>query len=128
MNREDVIGSEEEEVEEMEVEEEGGGWDDLGSDGDDSEPEIKCLFCALSCRSAGDLFGHCSSVHSFDFHALRKLFGLDFYSSFKLINFIRSQVRIFCVPCLFVMLSTKVSCECEAMVTNQVLLFVMEVE
>lgn len=101
MNREDVIGSEEEEVEEMEVEEEGGGWDDLGSDGDDSEPEIKCLFCALSCRSAGDLFGHCSSVHSFDFHALRKLFGLDFYSSFKLINFIRAQVRIFvCLVCL----------------------------
>lgn len=96
-NMEDVIGSEEgeEEVEEMEVEEEGGGWDDWGSDGEDSDPEFKCLFCALTWRSAGDLFIHCSSVHSFDFHGVRKLFGLDFYSSFKLINFIRSQVRIF---------------------------------
>lgn len=65
---EDVIGSVEEElVDKMEEEEEGGGWDDWGSDGEGLEPEFKCLFCTLTWRSAGDLSRQCSSIHSFDF-------------------------------------------------------------
>lgn len=65
------------------------------SDGEGLDPEFKCLFCTLTWRSAGDLSRQCSSIHSFDFYDVGKLFGFDFYSSFKLVNSINSQARNF---------------------------------
>ncbi|CAL0326269.1 unnamed protein product [Lupinus luteus] len=79
-----------EEEDEDDYEEE--GWDDW--EGDEGEPQLElvCLFCDSKFGSCDSLFVHCDSVHHFDFHGLRKSVGLNFYASFKLINYIRSQV------------------------------------
>ncbi|KAK7243335.1 hypothetical protein RIF29_38128 [Crotalaria pallida] len=73
-------------------EEEAQGWDDW--EGDDGEPQLElvCLFCDSNYASSDSFFHHCASIHHFDFHALKKALSLDFYSSFKLINYIRTQV------------------------------------
>uniref|UniRef100_A0A0D6R5I3 C2H2-type domain-containing protein n=1 Tax=Araucaria cunninghamii TaxID=56994 RepID=A0A0D6R5I3_ARACU len=65
-------------------------WDDWVDD-DDSAKNL-CLFCNTPFPSADSVFQHCSKDHAFDFSALRKSLALDFYGSFKLINYIRSQV------------------------------------
>lgn len=81
----------EDDEEESEVEQ---NWDDWNADDEeDSDSDLLlCLFCESKFSSAESLFQHCSSTHSFDFHKFRRAFGLDFYDSFKLINYIRSQV------------------------------------
>ncbi|KAK9123271.1 hypothetical protein Sjap_012873 [Stephania japonica] len=79
----------EEEADEEQIE----GWDDWMSDEEDSEPELLCLFCDEKRSSVDSLFSHCSSTHSFDFQTITKSLGLDFYSRFKLINYVRSQVH-----------------------------------
>ncbi|CAM8964813.1 unnamed protein product [Rhodiola kirilowii] len=76
------------------------GWDDwiAGSDEADEneegelEPEILCLFCDSLFTSSEEVFGHCAVAHRFHFLELRKKLGLDFYSCFKLFNYIRRQV------------------------------------
>ncbi|KAE9584768.1 putative methyltransferase transcription factor C2H2 family [Lupinus albus] len=78
------------EEEEDEYEEE--GWDDWEGDEGESQSELVCLFCDSKFGSCDSLFVHCGSVHHFDFHGLRKSLCLNFYASFKLINYIRSQV------------------------------------
>ncbi|KAG2372505.1 protein arginine N-methyltransferase [Vigna angularis] len=77
---------EEEEDEDIEEEE---GWDDWEGE---RESEFACLFCDSQYSSCSSLFDHCASLHHFDFHAIRASLKLDFYASFKLINFVRSQV------------------------------------
>ncbi|TKY49735.1 arginine N-methyltransferase 3 [Spatholobus suberectus] len=69
-------------------------WDDWQGEEEDEERESEflCLFCDSHYSSCGSLFDHCASLHHFDFHAIRTTLNLDFYASFKLINFIRSQV------------------------------------
>ncbi|KAL1204763.1 putative protein arginine N-methyltransferase 3 [Cardamine amara subsp. amara] len=69
---------------------EGGGEEDEDDDGSDSD--FKCLFCDSHYVSCDLLFEHCLLSHEFDFLGIRKELKLDFYSSFKLINYIRSQV------------------------------------
>lgn len=81
--------SEDEQEEEPKIE----SWDDWESEGEDSPSEdYLCLFCDSRFGSAGDLFGHCASDHSFDFHGTVEDAGLDFYGSIKLINYVRAQV------------------------------------
>ncbi|GAV66039.1 Methyltransf_18 domain-containing protein [Cephalotus follicularis] len=85
------------EEEEEEEEEESENWDDWNKNLDDEEEEMeefdfKCLFCDSTHASCDSLLQHCRLTHHFDFHAVRKAFALDFYASFKLINYIRSQV------------------------------------
>lgn len=79
---------------EDEDEEEPEGWDDWEEDKGDSQLELVCLFCDSKYSSCDSLFEHCASIHHFDFHALRKALNFNFYASFKLINYIRSQVSI----------------------------------
>ncbi|XP_013610855.1 PREDICTED: probable protein arginine N-methyltransferase 3 isoform X1 [Brassica oleracea var. oleracea] len=62
-----------------------GDWEAADKDDDDFESDFVCLFC-------DSLFEHCRLSHGFDFHGVRKELKLDFYASFKLINYIRSQV------------------------------------
>nr|BAB03136.1 protein arginine N-methyltransferase 3-like protein [Arabidopsis thaliana] len=69
-----------------------GGEEEEEDDGDDSESDFLCLFCDSHFVSCDLLFEHCRLSHGFDFHGVRKELKLDFYSSFKLINYIRSQV------------------------------------
>ncbi|KHN01970.1 Hypothetical protein glysoja_045965 [Glycine soja] len=84
-----------EEDEDESEEEEEHFWDDWeGEDeeGEQRDSEFVCLFCESRYSSCGSLFDHCASLHRFDFHAIRTTLSLDFYASFKLINFIRSLV------------------------------------
>ncbi|KAF7824750.1 putative protein arginine N-methyltransferase 3 [Senna tora] len=83
--------------EEFEEEEEEENWDDWNGDDEEgqegsSELDFLCLFCDSKYSSCNPLFDHCAAVHHFDFHAIRKALSLDFYGTFKLINYIRSQV------------------------------------
>lgn len=90
------------EEEEEEGEEQIEDWDDWKTDEEDPDPDFLCLFCNLRRNSIELLFDHCSSDHSFDFRSIRKSLRLDFYDSFKLINYIRSQVENE-MPLLFVL-------------------------
>lgn len=69
-------------------------WNDWDAKEEEEEegPDFLCFFCDSRYSSCDDLFDHCSSTHHFDFRAIRKALGLNFYGSFKLINFVRSQV------------------------------------
>ena len=87
--REEIVEDDDDNDEE---EEEAEGWDDWEGDEGDSQLELLCLFCDSKYGSCDSLFQHCASTHYFDFHAIRKALSLDFYASFKLINYIRSQV------------------------------------
>ncbi|XXG41195.1 hypothetical protein AAC387_Pa01g1713 [Persea americana] len=80
------------EEDDEEGEEQIENWDDWKTDEEDQDPDFLCLFCNLRWNSIELLFDHCISDHSFDFQSIRKSLGLDFYGSFKLINYIRSQV------------------------------------
>ncbi|KAF8109486.1 hypothetical protein N665_0095s0058 [Sinapis alba] len=75
---------------------EDGDWGDWeAADKDDDgffESDFVCLFCDSRFVSCDLLFEHCRLSHGFDFHEVRKELKLDFYASFKLINYIRSQV------------------------------------
>ncbi|RWW24444.1 hypothetical protein BHE74_00002623 [Ensete ventricosum] len=77
--------------EEKEDEEQMEEWDDWQSE-EESSSRCLCLFCPSRFGSAEILFDHCRSEHSFDFHHIVRELGLDFYGSFKLINYVRSQV------------------------------------
>lgn len=76
----------EEDEEELE-----NGWEDWEGD-EDAESNFLCLFCHFRYSSCLALFDHCSSAHHFNFQNIRKNLCLDFYGSFKLINFVRFQV------------------------------------
>ncbi|XP_042383245.1 probable protein arginine N-methyltransferase 3 [Zingiber officinale] len=84
---EDVIEEEEDEEEEQ-IEQ----WDDWQSDKEDSSADFLCLFCSSRFGSVEVLFDHCRCKHFFDFHSIVREWSLDFYGSFKLINYVRSQV------------------------------------
>ncbi|KMZ71585.1 protein arginine methyltransferase 3 [Zostera marina] len=96
----DEIRNDQEELEEVtssvDDEEEGGGfgvdWDDWDNGEDEESDLLLCLFCDSCFSSTQDLFKHCVSDHSFDFPEIRTKLGLDFYESFKLINYVRTQV------------------------------------
>lgn len=79
-----------------EFEEENEDWDDWGedddNDGGENDKPFMCLFLDSQFSSCSELFEHCRLAHKFDFDGIRKELGLDFYGSFKLINYVRSQV------------------------------------
>ncbi|KAL2478152.1 putative protein arginine N-methyltransferase 3 [Forsythia ovata] len=85
------------EDEDGEEEEEDQNWDDWKTDGEEEELEgskaqLLCLFCDSVYSSCSPLFKHCASAHHFDFNAIKKTHGLDFYKCLKLINYVRYQV------------------------------------
>lgn len=72
-----------------------GDWEEAADKDDDEggfESDFICLFCDSRFVSCDSLFEHCRLSHGFDFRGARKELKLDFYASFKLINYIRSQV------------------------------------
>ncbi|KAL0743849.1 hypothetical protein Bca4012_085362 [Brassica carinata] len=72
-----------------------GDWEEAADKDDDEggfESDFVCLFCDSLFASCDLLFDHCRLSHGFDFRGARKELKLDFYASFKLINYIRSQV------------------------------------
>lgn len=79
-----------------EFEEENEDWDDWGedddNDGGENDKPFMCLFLDSQFSSCSELWEHCRLAHKFDFDGIRKELGLDFYGSFKLINYVRSQV------------------------------------
>ncbi|ESR45657.1 hypothetical protein CICLE_v100006501mg, partial [Citrus x clementina] len=79
----------EEEEEEEETEQDWGDWSE---DDGGLESGFLCLFCDAGYSSCDTLFEHCRLSHCFDFHSVKTELRLDFYGSFKLINYIRSQV------------------------------------
>jgi protein arginine N-methyltransferase 3 len=87
-------GDDYEDDEEEEGEE---GWDDWESDGEDAAGGgggLLCLFCSSRFDSESSLFTHCGSDHRFDFQKVVRDLGLDFYGCIKLVNFVRSKVRL----------------------------------
>lgn len=80
-------------------------WDDFVADEEDDEEfdsVMLCLFCASTYKSSDELFQHCKAAHCFDFSSLKNDLKLDFYGCFKLINYVRSQVLLFCFYCIFI--------------------------
>lgn len=79
-----------------EFEEENEDWDDWGedddNDGGENDKPFMCLFLDSQFSSCSELWEHCRLAHKFDFDGIRKELGFDFYGSFKLINYVRSQV------------------------------------
>ncbi|KAI3990041.1 hypothetical protein MKX01_013527 [Papaver californicum] len=67
-------------------------WEDWKTDEEYEAEEFICLFCDEKYKSFESVFKHCSSNHSFDFQSMKKTLSLNFYDSFKLINYVRSQV------------------------------------
>lgn len=87
---------EEDSEEEEEIEVDWGDWkeDDKEDEDDGLESGFLCLFCDAKYSSCDELFEHCRLSHYFDFDSIRTGLSLDFYASFKLINYVRSQVSI----------------------------------
>ncbi|KAL0538507.1 hypothetical protein IC582_022653 [Cucumis melo] len=86
---------EEEDDPDEDQEDEQDDWDDWNADEEGEEAfdsNFLCLFCNSKYNDCNMLFNHCNSVHYFDFHSIRRNLGLDFYGSFKIINYVRSQV------------------------------------
>ncbi|OVA18526.1 Protein arginine N-methyltransferase [Macleaya cordata] len=81
-----------EESEEEEFEQQLEDWEEWKSDEEFADPDFICLFCDGKYSSIESVFDHCSSNHSFDFQSIKKTLKLNFYDSFKLINYVRSQV------------------------------------
>ncbi|KAK8299144.1 hypothetical protein V6Z11_D05G303700 [Gossypium hirsutum] len=84
----------EEEEEDDEDSREAWTGEENEEDGDENDEDLEflCLFCDFKYSSCDALFDHCRLTHFFDFNGIRKDLGLDFYGSFKLINYVRSQV------------------------------------
>ncbi|GMH15458.1 hypothetical protein Nepgr_017299 [Nepenthes gracilis] len=87
--------AENEEDESSSEEEAADGWDDWNEDENQEaseNTEFKCLFCDSVYSSCDSLFEHCTSTHFFDFRSIKKTLALDFYASFKLVNYVRHMV------------------------------------
>lgn len=95
MENPEVVDRELDNDQEEEEEDQDQAWADWGADDieeEESDSDILCLFCDSKYSSCDALFEHCSSNHHFDFLSVTKTLILDFYGSFKLINFVRSRV------------------------------------
>lgn len=92
-----VNGVNEESEEEEELEQQTEDWEEWKTDEEYGEEDFICLFCNGKFKSIESVFSHCSSDHSFDFQSIKKTLNLNFYDSFKLINYVRSEVVFFYV-------------------------------
>ncbi|XP_002513022.2 probable protein arginine N-methyltransferase 3 [Ricinus communis] len=75
-------------------EEDNGDWEDWRDDDEEEEADSNflCLFCDSKYSSCIELLDHCGFTHKFDLKGIRKELCLDFYGSFKFINYVRSMV------------------------------------
>ena len=79
--------------ENLDVEPDSPGWEDVEPSEDVEAVAVKCLICEEVFGDTGVMLNHCRSEHSFDFLEIRRLKNLDFYSTIKLINYIRAAVN-----------------------------------
>ncbi|EEB08394.1 type I ribosomal protein arginine N- methyltransferase Rmt3 [Schizosaccharomyces japonicus yFS275] len=68
-------------------------WDQVEEIWED-ESTFQCLFCKDMFSSLPELWEHAKKVHNFDFEQLKKQHQLDLYGCFKLVNYIRSMVKL----------------------------------
>lgn len=69
------------------------GWDDVEADDDVEHLNVQCLLCDSTLSNATLMLTHCHEAHNFNFLAVRKQHDLDFYSTIKLVNYIRQSVK-----------------------------------
>ena len=68
------------------------GWEDAE---DDTETvNIRCLLCDGTYNSAALMLDHCKIVHYLDLQTVRAEHSLDFYSTIRLINYVRDCAKI----------------------------------
>ncbi|KAG2203006.1 hypothetical protein INT47_013222 [Mucor saturninus] len=67
-------------------------WDDWSND-EEEEEESQCLFCPHIFPKTIETFKHIKNEHGFDFQAVKRGLGLDFYKCIRMINYIREQVQ-----------------------------------
>ncbi|KAI5367243.1 Putative Zinc finger protein [Septoria linicola] len=67
------------------------GWNDVEDDTEDVS--IKCLFCEEVFGGAKGMNEHSTKVHEFDLAKVQGQHDLDFYSSMKLVNYLRAEVK-----------------------------------
>ncbi|XP_047337715.1 probable protein arginine N-methyltransferase 3 [Impatiens glandulifera] len=79
---------------EIEEDDEGQHWNSDWETYDDgvAAPDMLCLFCENKYISSDVLFNHLITAHEFNFHEYTRGLGLDFYSCFKFINYVRSTI------------------------------------
>lgn len=83
-------GDSDDEAQGLDIQPDSPGWEDME---DDSEAlDFKCLLCDDVSKSGPKMLDHCKTAHNFDFLAIRQQHNLDFYSTIKLINYIRLSV------------------------------------
>jgi len=69
-----------------------GDWEEWQED--DGDAASVCLFCEVTSPSPYHTFEHAKIAHGFDFKKIQSEWKLDFYSSVRLINFIRYNVQM----------------------------------
>ncbi|KAF2480148.1 hypothetical protein BDY17DRAFT_303309, partial [Neohortaea acidophila] len=90
--QEDLEDSDEDLELAVDIQPDSPGWEDVEPGNDIETTSYKCLICPENFDDAGKMLDHCRSEHSFDFLEIRRLHALDFYSTIKLVNYIRSAV------------------------------------
>jgi protein arginine N-methyltransferase 3 len=68
-----------------------GEWEDWDENYEDTV--FVCLFCPETFSSRSETLQHCSVSHGFNYTNIKKEWDLDIYSSVRLLNFIRQQVK-----------------------------------
>lgn len=67
--------------------------EDFSDNEEEEQGDAKCLFCAETKKGVQLILEHCKTEHNFDFAGFKKTHFLDFYTSIRLVNFIRSAVK-----------------------------------
>lgn len=66
-------------------------WD---GDGEESPEENQCLFCDQIFPSVDEVFAHCEKEHFFNIIDIGRKWKLDCIQYIKMINYIRSKVKL----------------------------------
>ncbi|KAK4627282.1 Ribosomal protein arginine N-methyltransferase rmt3 [Fulvia fulva] len=78
-------------AEALDVRPDSEGWEDAE---DDTEVlSIKCLLCDEKFPTAQAMSEHCAKTHDFDLVSVQRQHKLDFYTTIKFVNYIRSEVK-----------------------------------
>ena len=81
--------------EDKEVDEDEDDDDVWDEEGDENPEESICLFCDQSFLSVDGVYIHCEKEHYFNITDIGRKWKLDCIQYIKLINYIRSKVKIF---------------------------------
>jgi protein arginine N-methyltransferase 3 len=81
--------------EDKEVDEDEDDDDVWDEEGDENPEESICLFCDRSFLSVDGVYIHCEKEHYFNITDIGRKWKLDCIQYIKLINYIRSKVKIF---------------------------------